>query len=322
MSVRSVMTCRCSGRAAVAERRRFPDPAQCDRRAVPRCDRRRRRRPGGSGAASRLRDRRWPRSARSGPRCCRAAARSGTLPCWRTARRTCVWRSWRGERCRRRWSRGSRVRRSTWPGRRAGGRHTGRADRQPASSSDITSHPCALWYQAVPYPITTVVHRSTKRSSGESDDRSHRRHERRPPDRHAAGAARVPRIPAFLQGLGFSRRAQVDGGPDRPPVRRRLHPEAAGLRPHGDRRRPGAGQAVVHGQHRRRRQHPAQPLAGCWARDRCSRSTAPTIVAAASCSPRRSTARASRTTSDLRRGDAARGGESGPRGRRSRPSSR
>ena len=216
------------------------------------------------------------------------AARSGTLPCWRTARRTCAWRCGRGARCRRRWCRDSRARRSRRPGRRAAGR--------PRLASTGGSHADSH------LPNAPLHRRGTKRYRTGHDHGTPQYHAiergcpmtettitKQPSDSPAVTPALpvrlppTPPIPRFLQGLGFSFSPEVDDRPDRAPLRRRLHHANARVRPHRDRRRPGAGQAGVHGQHRRRRQHPAQPVAACSVRVRCSRSTAPSTAAAASC---------------------------------------
>ncbi len=95
---------------------------------------------------------------RSSPRCSGAAARSGTLPCWRTARRRCASRCGRAGRCRRRWCRDIRAHRSMRPARRATGHGTRRRSADcacaPLSSAVVISPPETLalaWYQAVPY---------------------------------------------------------------------------------------------------------------------------------------------------------------------------
>ena len=58
--------------------------------------------------------------------------------------------------------------------------------------------------------------------------------------------------------------ADMDVQADRPPLRRRVHDERAGIRQDHRRRRPAAGQAVVHGQHRRCRQRSAQLVESAW----------------------------------------------------------
>ncbi len=173
----------------------------------------------GSGSAIRPRGRRRRGCWRSSPRCSAAAARSGTLPCWRTARRRCACWCGRAGRCRRRWCRGSRAHRSMRPARRATGHGTRRrirptarrADRcPPLSSSRLPIDPCACLVPSGTVLHIPAVHRSTRTqlpkdmagSDSSHDERSDRRTES-PFDPRASMPPAV-RLPKPVQGVMLS----------------------------------------------------------------------------------------------------------------------
>ncbi len=141
--------------------------------------------------------------------------------------------------------------------------------------------------------------------------------DRREGGRHAQHGQDATGSAAAQAGAGHRLRplAKMDVRAHRPPSWRRIHHEPADVRPDGHRGQPAFGQAVVHSQHRRCRQRPAQPVES--ARQRVGvrarrRRPPPAPQAADSAVPRQEH---QELRKDLRRGDPARiGGLAGGSG--------